>query len=262
MASRILRRTTLFVSLVALPVAAQEQARGGSISGLVRDSTSVPVAGADITLRPGAQRTRTDSAGRFRFTGLDPSNYAVVARKVGFFPETWDVKLTKSSRMEITIVLGRHLPTLDTVVTRASRECSRVSYEGFLCRRGSRGGIFLDDQGIADQDVIYVGELFRSMDAFHVDFHIEPDGVVYTLRSWRPRGCIKTLVNGHPYGIPPRYTSSLLALEVYPRGEDVPKELARYTMPDSAVTKSGQCTLIVYWTDQSPTVPKGARLPF
>ena len=75
-------------------------------------------------------------------------------------------------------------------------------------------------------------------------------------------GLYQTLVNGHPYGIPPRYTSSLLALEVYPRGEDVPKELARYTMPDSAVTKSGQCTLIVYWTDQSPTVPKGARLPF
>jgi hypothetical protein len=100
------------------------------------------------------------------------------------------------------------------------------------------------------------------MDAFHVDFHLEPDGVVYTLRPWRPRGCIKTLVNGHPYGIPPKYTSSLIALEVYPRGEDVPKELARYTMPDSAITKSGQCTLIVYWTDQSPQVPKGARPPF
>ena len=100
------------------------------------------------------------------------------------------------------------------------------------------------------------------MDAFHVDFHLEPDGVVYTLRPWRPWGCIKTLVNGRPYGIPPRYTSSLIALEVYPRGEDVPKELARYTMPDSGITKSGQCTLIVYWTDQSPQSPTGVRLPF
>lgn len=258
----MLRWTVLFASLVTLPLAAQEQTRGGSISGFVRDSMSVPVAGADIMLRPGGERTRTDSAGRFAFTGIDPSNYTVVARKVGFFPETWDVKLAKSSRMEITIVLGRRLPTLDTVVTRASRECSRVSYEGFLCRRGTRGGIFLDDEAITDQNVIYVGQLFRSMDAFNVDFHLESEGVVYTLRPWRPRGCIKTLVNGRQYGIPPRFTSSLIALEVYPRGEDVPKELARYTMPDSAVTKSGQCTLIVYWTDQSPKSPPGARPPF
>src|SRR5262245_57769843 len=224
MVSRILRWTALFVPLVARLTGAQEQGRGGSISGLVRDSLSVPVGGADIGLRPGGQRTRTDSAGRFAFIGVDPGSYTVVARKVGFIPETWDVKLTKASRMDITIVLGRRLPMLDTVVTRASRECSRVSYEGFLCRQGSRGGIFLDDQAITDQNVIYVGELFRSMDAFHVDFHLEPDGVVYSLRSWRPRGCIKTLVNGRPYGIPPRYTSSLIALEVYPRGEDVPKE--------------------------------------
>ena len=262
MLSRIPRWTALFVSLVAPRLVAQEQTRGGTISGIVRDSMSEPIAGAAIVLRPGAQRTRTDSAGRFTFTGLDPSTYAVVARKVGFFPESWDVKLTKASRMEVHIVLGRHLPTLDTVVTRASRDCSRLSYEGFLCRRGSRGGIFLDDQAITDQDVIYVGELFRSMDAFHVNFNLEPDGVVCTLRPWRRLGCIKTLVNGRMYGIPPRYTSSLIALEVYPRGEDVPKELARYTMPDSGITKSGLCTLIVYWTDQSPRAPKGARLPF
>src|SRR6476620_4684290 len=123
MASRILRWTALFVSLLARLTGAQEQARGGSISGLVRDSLLVPVARADIMLRPGGQRTRTDSAGRFAFNGVDPGNYTVVARKVGFIPETWDVKLTKSSRMDISIVLGRRLPTLDTVVTRASREC-------------------------------------------------------------------------------------------------------------------------------------------
>ncbi|MGH9885600.1 MAG: carboxypeptidase-like regulatory domain-containing protein, partial [bacterium] len=146
---------------------------------------SVPVAGADIVLRPSAKRTRTDSAGRFTFSGLDPNTYTVVARKVGYFPETWDVKLTKSSRMDITMVLGRQLPTLDTVVTRASRDCPLFSYEAFLCRRGWKGGVFLDDEAITDQDVIYVGELFRSMSDFRVDFHLEPGGVVYTLRPWR-----------------------------------------------------------------------------
>ncbi len=222
---------------------------------------SAPIAGADVVLRPGAQRTRTDSAGRFTFTGLDPNSYAVVARKVGFFPETWDVKLTKASRMEIAIVLGRQLPTLDTVTTHASRDCPQFSYEAFLCRRGWDGGVFLDDAAIADRNTIYVGELFRSISDLRVEFHFEPDGLGYTLSTWRRWGCIKTLVNGRPYGIPPRFTSSLIALEVYPRGEKVPKALLRYTMPDSNVTKSGRCTLIVYWTDQSPKSPKGGRVP-
>ena len=255
----ILGCAALLVSLVSLR--AEAQARGGTITGLVRDSTSAPVADADVVLRPGAQRTRTDSTGRFTLTGLDPDNYTVIARKVGFFPETWDVKLTSASRMEITFVLGRHLPMLDTMVTRASRECPQFSYEAFLCRRGSKGGHFFDDEAITDQNVIYVGELFRSMSDFRVDFHLEPEGVVYTLRPWRPWGCIRTLVNGRPYGIPPKFTSSLIALEVYPRGEDVPKELARYTMPDSGITRSGRCTLIVYWTDQSPRPAKRVGPP-
>jgi hypothetical protein len=257
----ILSWTALFVPSVALAADAQQQTRGGTIAGIVRDSMSAPVADADIVLRPGARRTRTDSTGRFTLTGLDPNNYTVVARKVGFFPETWDVKLTGSSRTEITMVLGRHLPTLDTMVTRASRTCPQFSYEAFLCRRGSKGGQFFDDEAITDQDVIYVGELFRSMSDFRVDFHFEPDGVTYTLRPWRPWGCIRTLVNGRPYGIPPKFTSSLIALEVYPRGEDVPSELARYTMPDSGITKSGRCTLIVYWTDQSPRPAKKVGPP-
>jgi hypothetical protein len=259
--SRIGGWTALLVLLVAIPAEAQSQTRGATITGVVRDSMSAPVAGADIALRPGAQRTRTDSTGRFTFTGLDPDNYTVIARKVGFFPETWDVKLTETSRTEITMSLGRRLPMLDPMVTRASAECPQFSYEAFLCRRGSKGGQFFDDEAITDQNVIYVGELFRSMSDFRVDFHFEPDGVAYTLRPWRPWGCIRTLVNGHPYGIPPKFTSSLIALEVYPRGEDVPRELARYTMPDSGITKSGRCTLIVYWTDQSPRPAKRIRPP-
>ena len=259
---RVLSWIAVIVPLIGVRADAQDQTRGGTITGIVRDSASMPIVGADLMLRPNAYRTRTDSTGRFAFTGLDPDSYTVVARKVGFLPETWDVRLTNSSRTDITIVLGRHVPTLDTVKTRATRECPLFSYEAFLCRSGSPGGIFLDDAAITDQNVIYVGQLFQNMAALRVDFHLDTDGRAYTLRTTRSWGCIKTLVNGHPYGIPPRYTSSLIALEVYPRGDRVPRELARYTMPDSGITKSGPCTLIVYWTDQSPRPPKGGKAPF
>ena len=111
LARRVLCWMAIVVPLTVIRVDAQAQTRGGTITGVVRDSASVPIAGADIMLRPDAQRTRTDSAGRFIFTGLDPNRYTVVARKVGFLPETWDVKLTTASRTEITIVPG--LPFTD-----------------------------------------------------------------------------------------------------------------------------------------------------
>ena len=249
---RCVKWLAFIVPLMAGRISAQEQTSGGTIMGFVRDSASRPVAGADVMLRPSAKRTRTDSTGRFTLTGVDPASYTVVARKVGFLPETWDIKLANSGRVEVTIVLDRHIPVLDTVVTRADRKCPLFSYEAFLCRRGLPGGVFLDDEAITDKDVIYTGQLFEDMNFLRVDFQIGAEGRAYTLRTSRSWGCIKRLVNGHPYGIPPRYTSDLIALEVYPRGDRVPKELERYTMPERGATKSGPCTLIVYWTDQSP----------
>ena len=130
----------------------------------------MPIADADVTLRPGDLRTRTDSTGRFSFTGLGPDNYDVRARKVGFLPESWDVKLNKSSRVDITIVLDRPLPVLDTMRIRASRECAGTSIEGFLCRRGRPGGVFLDYDDIDRKDVIFAAEVLSDVRGFHVDF--------------------------------------------------------------------------------------------
>ena len=248
-----LKQRLKWVALV-VPLAGRvaAQTTGGTITGFVRDSASAPIAGADVMLRPSAKRTRTDSTGRFTLSGVEPASYTVIARKVGFLPETWDVKMTSAGRVEITVVLGRQIQVLDTVLTNAKRTCPLFSYEAFLCRRGLPGGVFLDDEAITEKDVIYVGQLFDDMNFLRVDFKLDAEGRAYTLRTTRSWGCIKTLVNGHPYGIPPKYTSSLIALEVYPRGDRVPKELERYTMPEHGATKSGPCTLIVYWTDQSP----------
>ena len=134
-----------------------------TIEDLVATSASNARFATRFMLRPSARRTRTDSAGRFTVTGVSPASYTVVARKVGFIPETWDVKMSTATRVDITIVLGRHIPVLDTMVTRANRNCPLFSYEAFLCRQGSVGGVFLDDAAITDKDVIYVGQLFEDM---------------------------------------------------------------------------------------------------
>ena len=263
MRSRTLRCAafvTAVAALVVCPIGAQEQTRGATIGGVVRDSAARPIADADVSLRPGDRQTRTDSTGRFTFTDLDPDNYDVRARKVGFAPAGWDVKLNKSSRVDITIVLDRQSPVLDTMRVRASRECGPRSFEGFLCRRGRPGGVFLDDDDIDRKDVIYAAEVLRDVRGFHVDFRMTATGPVYFVEPQRRWECITSLVNGKPATAGnrvPEFASNLIAIEVYLRADSLPREFERYSLPATGVTRSGRCSVIVYWTD----VPSKMKRP-
>ena len=72
----------------------------GSIEGRVVDMTGAPVAGARVELTV-AGRTRsvgTDSAGRYRFDGVPPGSYRVVATHVGLAPSSADATRRRSVR--------------------------------------------------------------------------------------------------------------------------------------------------------------------
>jgi hypothetical protein len=248
-----LRRLALLAS-VFVPVArAQQPASGGTITGVVRDAASRPVDGADVVAKPGDHRTRTDSAGRFTLTGLGPDNYSVRARKLGYAPESWDVKLARSGKVDITIQLEPRPAFLDTLTVLADRDCPELSIEAFLCRRHGRGGVFIDYNEIDDKDVMYVGEVFRDVPGIRVDFRIDTYGPVYSLRTEKVRGCINSLVDGRlvtPANPVPELTRNLVALEIYTHPDSVPRELERYTWPKGSLSATGRCTVIVYWTNR------------
>lgn len=241
------------MSLCLVASSAFAQQSGGTIVGIVRDGLSKPVADADVIAHPGAHRAHTDSTGRFTLTGLSPDNYTVRARKVGFLPESWDVKLNKASKVDITIVLDRQLPVLDTVRIRADASCPQKNIEAFVCRRGRSGGVFLDYLDIDEKERTYVGELFRDMPGFRVDFQIVKSGPAYTVSTAKPSGCITPLVDGRPLSgtnLMPELTSTLIALEIYQHPDSVPAEFERYTWPRGDLSRSGRCTVVVYWTNR------------
>ena len=84
--------TILSGYLLAQPAAAQS---GGAISGVVRDSADHPMPETDVVLIPAKRRARTDSLGRFEFRSLDDGQYVVRARRVGYLPTEWSVKLSR-----------------------------------------------------------------------------------------------------------------------------------------------------------------------
>src|SRR5262245_8418676 len=114
---RAARRVAL-LSVLAVSATAQQPTRGATIAGTVRDSSAQPIPAADVVAQPGSHRMRSDSAGNFMFTGLDGGNYVVAARKVGYAPERWDLKVSKNGRVDVKFVLARRMQ-LDTIVVTA-----------------------------------------------------------------------------------------------------------------------------------------------
>jgi hypothetical protein len=254
MSKRFALQFALFALAVALPLRAQ-QTTGGTITGIVKDSASRPVVGADVVAHPGDHRTRTDSTGHFIFSGLDPDNYTVRARKLGFAPEDWDVKITKSSRVDISLVLATRMPMLDTVTVRADRKCPPFTLEGFVCRRQTGHGVFMDYTEIDDKEALYTADLFRDIKGFRETVRNTRDsGPIRVAANVLPWGCVTSLVNGRevtPANPVPEYPYDLVALEVYARPDSVPEQFQRYTWQTRDVTRSGRCSVVVYWTQRA-----------
>lgn len=260
LSSSLVRWGLAFVVAASATATAQQTTAGGTITGVVRDSAQRPVAGADVVARPGSHRTRTDSAGRFTFSDLGPDKYVVRARKLGFAPEEWDVALSKNGRADIQLILKHTMPTLDTVVVRADRECSRRSLDGFTCRRRSGYGVFLDYTDIDDREPLWTADLFRDIKGFRADVRSTRAGPIRVAVHQLPWGCVSHLVDGRPASAAnfvPTDPYELVALEVYARPDSVPKEYQEYTWPTTGnITRSGRCSVIVYWTRYARLTPR------
>ena len=73
-----------------------------------------------------------------------------------------------------------------------------------------------------------------------------------------PWGCITSLIDGRPSTgatIIPELPQHLIALEVYARPDSVPVEYQRYTWPNGGISRSGRCSVIVYWTMRARMTP-------
>jgi len=243
--------------LLAIPSLASAQ--GGSIAGTVRDTASRPVANADIVAKPGERRARTDSAGKFILTGLGSDHYQIRARKIGYAPTTYDVALSNAGRVDINMVFDQPMPMLDTIRVVAGRTCSEWSLDGFVCRRKTGGGLFFDYTDIDDKDAYYTADLFHNIKGFRTAVRGTRNGPVRVVEANPPWGCIAHLVDGRPStgATPiPELPTDLIAMEVYARPDSVPPEYQKYTWPNGGITRSGRCSVIVYWTQRARFYPR------
>jgi hypothetical protein len=228
----------------AAPVAllAQSPAR---ITGYVQDSTGKVITDVGVLLLPGQRSARTDLSGAFRFDALAPGTYRLTIRRLGFLPQQLQVALAAGADTTVTFTMSQRPRLLDTVVVSANG-CSRVYFDGFLCRRSTERGVFLTEADILEKNPQYVADIFLGMKGFHVEPVMTPYGPSRTVRSTESR-CLVTLVDGRRGAISGELGASsamdgasgrtyaemdfigpreLIGVEIYPPGYLTPVEYA------------------------------------
>ena len=96
----------LLLTLTIVNAALLQAQTGGTVAGLVTDSSGSPIVQADVVLRPTRQRARTDSLGTFSISGVANGSYSVSARKIGYAPDLYDVKISSGGTVRVKLMLA------------------------------------------------------------------------------------------------------------------------------------------------------------
>jgi hypothetical protein len=258
-------RNTLLAALVAAsvsPIALASAQRTGVIAGTVVDDAGKPVLGVDVTASADNARAKTDSAGHFEIRNLEDGNYAVHARRIGYLPSRLSADIGHGGRVDLRIELKPRPAFLDSVVIVANGNCPDRSYVGFICRRKGGKGLYMTDDDIFDKNAREIGDIFRGVQGFRVEFATTQFGRIPIPIPTKASQCLNALVNGRPAtntNPMPRWADEMIAVEIYAAPSDVPEEYQRYvwgrqgrqsqTYRDRPGNSSSErCSLVVYWT--------------
>ncbi|MFM8566171.1 MAG: TonB-dependent receptor plug domain-containing protein [Gemmatimonadota bacterium] len=135
----------------------------GRLEGVVQDADGRPLAGARVTLLRGTEagaEVEADSLGRFTLPETAPSGGRVVARRLGFTPDT--VPVLDAGGEALLLVLGRVSPRLPPVVVTGRRDL-RGPLAGFYARRALGQGRFFTAEEIDREGIRRLSDLLRGL---------------------------------------------------------------------------------------------------
>ncbi len=271
-APRAMRVLVLVLAIGAgmtAPAAAQGAAQGvrgdggsvrGTVRGTVRDLTGRPLAGARIAAIGRDVESESDERGAYALAGAGVGRTLLVARRIGFRPETLSVDVPSTGSTVADPVLRRIAIQLDAVLVNGRRDL-RGPIAGFYERMERGNGRFFTQDGIARRNPARMSDLLRGLPGLRVE---QRRGGV---QQFRIRGAsIAPLVwlDGTPMGagevdldnFDPR---SFAGIEIYSGAATVPVQFG------GSRTMSTSGGAVVLWTRQGTAGPprrkKGAPTP-
>jgi outer membrane receptor protein involved in Fe transport len=124
-------RLAVILSLLALPLAAQQAVTAASVSGTIQDPSGGPLPGATVTMRNidrnQTHTARTDARGRFRFPLLAIGDYQLTASAPGFASSQHPLRLAIGAALDIPIrLLVSQSETIDVIAEAPIVETERT----------------------------------------------------------------------------------------------------------------------------------------
>ena len=234
------------------PVSAESGGpRRGNVVGVVADSAGTGIVGATIFIVGGLGVTVSDTGGAFRLAGIPAGSQTLVARRIGFRPESLSVTVPRDSTLTVLVHVQPVAQRVAPVVITASNFRYTGRLRGFNERRDRGIGRFFTAEDIEKRSPRVVSDLLRTLPGTRIS-PINGQNVI----TFRGHRCPPLVwVDGSPatagYLDVDLFTPWTLAgIEVYQGLASVPAEL-------SWMRGKSSCGVIALWTK----LPEGGGRP-
>jgi carboxypeptidase family protein len=224
--------------------------------GAVTDTGGRPLEGAQVEILGLTRTATTPGSGSYRFEGIKPGKYWVVARRIGYAPRRTALSFNPGDDREIRFQLEPLPYNLPDVKVRAEDKAWMRKYQDFVWRsKASFHGYFLTRDDLDRAQGTYLGDVvrrylpFTNSQSYFTPYFADPfaDRLGQFGASTRSRfmsGCAPAVsVNGgRPMGgwaVNDFRPEDVEAVEVYRGGYQLPLEFTGWEAP---------CGLVIVWT--------------
>ncbi|MEI8255013.1 MAG: TonB-dependent receptor [Deltaproteobacteria bacterium] len=234
------------------------------VFGLVRNVSGVAIPGAEVWIEGTNRRVVSNDSGEFRLDSVPSGRVKVLARRVGFRPDSKRVSLAQGDAKQVKFMLEGMLEELDAVVVTA-REGASGRLREFWARRMVGIGVFVTRDEINRRHPPQTADLFQGVMGIHVmtrSGNGEPTRIVTGRQavSAIPRGnsaasnqCpMQYYVDGifmspGSFSVDDISPMQIEAVEIFRGPSEVP---ARFRQRETG------CGLVVIWTREPPARSK------
>lgn len=249
-----------------------------AVRGTVVDSAGRALEGVEVRAVTSGASARTSDNGRFGIGALPAGRARFLVRRPGLRPVDTSVVLVPNGIAELSFIMKRLPPLLDTLRVVATADCPTRTLEGFECRRRVGVGAFRDSTELASLGATEVTDLAWGI----AGLRLQQTGLGRALESTAGWRCLITMLDGklpvQGDGMHMLTPDRVIALEYFAEQRDVPewyrsdarlpmvpgrrpRENARpadgraggggYTSGTPAMP-GRNCSLLVLWTKQAP----------
>src|SRR6478735_7361010 len=161
--SRPFVRAALLALMVGAAGGNASAQSGAVIKGTVHDSAGQPIAGVELGIAGGGLRERTNEKGEYRLAGIAAGPATLTARRFGYKPYSYSLRLRSSEEHRVDIVLDVAPTELDAIAVSADRQVYDARLAGFNARLQQKVGHFVTRERIDRANSANLSDMLREI---------------------------------------------------------------------------------------------------